>query len=127
LTSLNTKRTCGDNIKYVTVFMVVGEQIIIKCEANLKNYTLPYWSEITGRVTMGQGFLSVRIATRQWIPIPAGTRDFSLLQNGQTSSEGPTNILSNRYHSSFQEIKQWGCEVNHSAPPSDEVKNAFMA
>jgi hypothetical protein len=36
---------------------------------------------------------------------------------------GPPSILFNRYMGFFLDVKQLGCQINHSSPASAEVKN----
>jgi hypothetical protein len=66
--------------------------------------------------------------TRLWdgrsgVRISIETRDFSVLQNVQTGSEGPPSLLFNTYRGVFfPGIKRPGLEAGHSPPNRAEVK-----
>jgi len=63
-------------------------------------------------------------AGRSGVPIPAGSKDVSLLQNFQSSSQGPPGLLMYVYRGvSSLGPKRPGLEANQSLPSSAEVKS----
>ena len=74
--------------------------------------------------------LGCRPVTRLWagqsgVLIPAGARDFCVLQNAQTGCGSQTASHSTGTGGSFAEVKRPQREGNHSPPSSAEVENEW--